>query len=617
MSSNVYGYAGKILKVNLTDHTISEEKLDEATWRQYLGGTGIGAKYLYENVPPGTDWSNPKNVLVWASGPLSGTTVPGSGTFSVVTKGALTNGATSSQSNGFFGAYLKLSGFDAIVIQGASKNWVYLYIHDGIAEFADAEHLVGKNTWETEDAIKKEKGLTEHGASVFGIGPAGENLVRFAAIAGDRGHLAAHNGVGAVMGSKKLKAIAASRGKTAVPIKDREAFSALSKEILKEARISPGAKVYDWGTSQLYGGFMKFNVLPIKNLTTASFPDYEKFIGDNYRPRLSMDKSPCWSCQANHCHIVKVLEGPYAGYVGEEPDYEGLAAFGSLICQTDVGAAIMLSNEADRLGIDCNETGWLIAMLMECYEKGIITKKETDGLELTWGNTEVVKALMHKIAKRQGFGNTLAEGVMRAAQVIGGEAPNIGVYVNKGNTPRGHDHRAMWTELFDTTVSNVGTVETGPITVKDTFSPQEVSTAVARGKGARFFKDSLGICLLSTGTMHAMLADDPGLNRLIGVLNAATGWEFTLDEAERMGLRVANLLRVFNLRQGITSEMESPSPRYGSAPSEGRAKGISIMTNWKQMLENYYKEMGWDSKTGKPLPSTLRNLGLEHIIRDL
>ena len=223
-SGSTYGYAGSVLKVNLTDSSIGQEKLDEATLRRYLGGTGLGAKYLYEGLPQVVQWSDPDNVMVWATGPMGGTSVPGSGTFSVVTVGALTNGATSTQANGFFGAYLKFSGFDAIVIEGASPKWVYLYIHDGTAELVDAEHLLGKDTWETEDAIKADLELSERGASVFGIGPAGENLVRFAAIVGDRGHVAAHNGTGAVMGSKKLKAIVAARGKSAVPVKDRKKY---------------------------------------------------------------------------------------------------------------------------------------------------------------------------------------------------------------------------------------------------------------------------------------------------------------------------------------------------------------------------------------------------------
>jgi len=618
MSSNVvYGYAGSILKVDLSNRSITEEELDEATLRHYLGGTGLGAKYLYENVPPGVEWNDPQNILVMASGPLSGTNAPGSGTFSVVTKGAITNGATSSQANGFLGAYMKLSGYDAVVVQGASDKWIYLYLHDGIAELRDAGQLLGKDTWETEDVIKRELGLPERGASVFGIGPAGENLVRFATIVGDRGHVAAHNGPGAVMGSKKLKAVVAARGGNPVPVKDRKAVLDIAKEFVRMAKVREPSG-YTWGTSMLYEAMTNLGCLPVRNLTTNTFDGYKEYIGENYRPRLEMKWTPCWSCQAHHCHLVKILDGPYAGYEGEEPEYECLAAFGSITGQTDVRAAIMLSNEADRLGMDCNESGWLIAMLMECYEKGIISKDYLDGMELNWGDAEAMKSLLHQIARRQGVGHKLAEGVMRTAQSIGGDAPSIGVYSKKGATPRGHDHRVRWPELFDTATSSVGTLESGGVVIHDVLSPEEVSTAIAKAKAARFFKDSLGVCLIATtGTRTMTESDDPNLNLMIDMLNAVTGWEYSITDVERMGLTSANLLRVFNLRHGMTKELDYPSPRYGSAPTEGYAKGVSALMRWEEMLTNYYRKMGWDEITGVPLPDTLSNLGLAHVIGDI
>jgi aldehyde:ferredoxin oxidoreductase len=611
MTEVLYGYAGSILQVDLNDGSIKIEKPDEDTLRQYLGGTGMGAKYLYERLPQKIEWNDPRNVLIFATGPLGGTTVPGSGTFSVVTKGALTGGATSSQANGFLGAYMKFSGFDTVVITGASPGWVYLYMHNGIAEVRDAEHLLGKDTWETEDAIKEELGFKERDASVFSIGPAGENLVRFAAIVGDRGHVVAHNGPGAVMGSKKLKAVVAARGKTRIEVKDKKSISAINKEVIKNAKVV--SNVYKWGTSMIYGGHMRLGMLAIKNLTTDVFPEYTNFLGENYRPKLEMKWTPCWACQARHCHIVKVLEGPYAGFVGEEPEYEGLAAWGSLINQTDIGAAIMLGNTVDRLGMDTNEAGWLVAMLMECYEKGIIDKKKTGGIDLTWGNAEATKELLNMIARREGFGDTLADGVMRSAQAIGGEAPNIGVYLNKGHTPRGIDHRGHWPEMFDTATSSTGTVETGAFRLADS-SPEEVSAATAKLKWARFFKDSLGICVQSTGTYFTQAqGEDASLNRLIELLNAVTGWNHNIDEVRLMGSRTANLLRVFDLKQGVTSDLEYPSPRYGSAPSGEAAKQGSIATHWDRMLPIFYKHMGWDAN-GVPLPETLDKLNLGHII---
>jgi len=250
---------------------------------------------------------------------------------------------------------------------------------------------------------------------------------------------------------------------------------------------------------------------------------------------------------------------------------------------------------------------------MECYERGVITKEDTDGLEMTWGNVEAARALLHKIAKREGFGNVLAEGVKRSAQHIGGEALNIGVYLEKGHAPRGHDHRPKWIELLDNATSNVGTIETGPQVVSDIFDPDEVSTKLATEKW-HLFVDSLVMCMFPTMTIVVV----PGsIERLVDILNATTGWDFTKEEANQQGHRIANLLRVFNLRHGIGTDVEYPSPRYGSTPVDGPAKGKGIMPHWEYMLDNYYKQMGWDRASGRPLPETLKSLGLEGIISDI
>jgi len=617
-STTILGYAGKILRVDLARGSIVQEKLDEATLRKYVGGTALGAKILYEEVPPQIEWSDPNNILFLAPGPLGGTRVAGSGTFSVVTQGAMTNGATSTQANGFFGAYLRFSGFDGIIVQGAAKELTYLYVHDDLAELRDARHLAGKDTWETEDLIKRELGKGERDMSVFSIGPAGENLVRFAAIVGDRGHVAAHNGVGAVMGSKRLKAIAVARGKPAIAIKNRRRLAAVAKEILESARTAGGYDIYHWGTSRLYTPAEAGGWLPVKNYTTNLFPQHADFMGENVRTRFEIRPSPCWACPANHCHIMRVTEGPYAGFEGEEPEYEQWASWGSQIGQTDPGAAVVLSNEVDRLGMDTNEASWIMGWVMECYEKGILSKKDTDGLEMNWGNVEATRALLRRMALRQGFGNTLAQGVMRAAQVVGGEALDCAIFTKKGNTPRGHDHRGRWIEMFDTCVSSTGTIEThlfmprpeelGVPVPMEHFSPHHVSTAIAKTKGAMQFEDSLGTCRFITRTDVKLLCE---------ALNAVTGWDFNLDEAMTVGRRAVNLMRAFNLRQGITSAMDGPSPRYGSTPIDGPAKGKGIMPFWDDMLRHYYELMGWDRETGVPLPETLSSMGLGYITEDI
>lgn len=611
------GYRCKLLRVDLSKGLVSEEKLDEAMLKKHLGGTGLGIKYLYDEVAPGVAWNDPENRLILAAGPLNGIRIAGAGSFSVVTKGAMSEAATSTQANGYFGAYLKLSGFDAIIFQGKASRPVYLYVHDGIAELKDASHLMGKTTWETERLIKEEIKKPKHESSVFSIGPAGENMVRFACLVGDQGHVAAHNGVGAVAGSKNLKAVAAARSNALLALADKAQFKSVSAEYADNLRNSLGGKgISQWGTSLVYDSCVATGSLPVKNYTTNIFPQAAKFSGKYHRSHFETQDNPCWACPTHHCHIMKVTEGPYTGFVGEEPEYEGWSSWSSVIGQTDPGTALMLANEVDNLGMDTNEASWVIAWLMECYEKGILTSSDTDGLEMVWGDEKVTKEMLHKIAHREGIGDLLAEGVMRASRKIGGEAPNMGIYTMKGNTPRSHDHRAVWWEMFDTCVSNTGTIENlsrfpreqlGLPAVYDEFSPEEVSTLVAKSKGAMAFEDSVVLCRFASCSNLALQT------RLI---NAATGWDLTVDDVMMVGRRAVNLMRAFNLRHGVSSELDAPSPRYGSVPVDGPVAGKAIMPSWNDMVQNYYKHMGWD-RNGRPLPETLIILGLENVIPHL
>lgn len=611
---SVTGYAGKLLRVDLTRNNITEEKLGDALIREYVGGAGLGAKFLYDEVSPQIDCFDPDNRLIMTTGPLAGTKIPGGGTFSVSTKGCLTNGAASCQANGFFGAYLKFSGFDGIIIQGAAGKPVYLYIHDGEAELRDAGHLVGKDVHETDDMIKKELGYTKRGMSVAAIGPAGEKLVKFAAIVADKGHVAGHNGLGAVMGSKKLKAIAVARGKGKVTVNDPSRVSALAKEILGSIKNDPKRNfLYQYGTLGTYRRVENLGALPIKNYTTNIYPDKEKlnqFTPEYIRGRFQPKPDPCWACRMHHCHRSTITEGPYQGMEVDEPEYECLSAMGAQIGNMEVASAMMLTDLVDRLGLEMNETGWVIGLAMECYEKGVITKEDTGGLELTWGNVEAVRTILENTANRKGFGDILAEGVMRAAQRIGGEAPNFAIHTMKGNTPRGYDHRGYWTEMFDKITSNTSTLEARqyPAVPVGVVAPKETVLIAASGKARMPFEDTLGTCRFATLVDMEVLAE---------AVRAVTGWDFDVDEAETLGLRILNLTRVYNFRCGHTRELEAPSPRYGSAPVDGPSKGVSIVPVLDEMLDMYYERMGWDKETGKPLPETLKKLGLEHVIKDI
>jgi len=613
-AGEIGGYAGNILRVDLTRERTSQVTLNQDILRKYIGGTGIGAKILYEEVPPDAGWSAPDNRMIFASGPLGGTRVGGSGTFSLVTKGALTGGATATQANGSFGAYLKLSGYDGIIIQGRAARWLYLYIENGRAELRHADHLLGVDTYDINEVIKAELGKKQKEVSVVSIGPAGEHLVRFAGVFAGKGHSASHNGSGAVMGSKRLKAIAVLRGNARVPVRDMDRLARVAQELYDKAKGFTGTigGVY---TNEKSGQ----GVLPVKNYATNIWDIYDEDLNryeeDYIRENFQEKPNPCWACRLLHCTMMRIKEGPYKDTVIEEPEYEQMAAWGPNILQNNSASAMMLSALTDRLGLENNEAGWVIGWVMECCEKGILTEQETGGLEMMWGNVEAVRQLLYLIAHRHGFGDLLAEGVMRASQKIGGSAASCAIYTMKGNTPRGHDHRTRWFEMFDTCVSDTGTIETGPTPLyfgpADLLGPENplaVSSGVAETSGLMQFEDCLGICRFN-GRFNVELEAE--------AVSAVTGWDLTIEEARSIGLRVVNLLRAYNFRCGMTRNMDRPSTRYGSTPIDGPSKGKSIMPHWEKMLENYYRQMGWHTETGKPLPETLKMLGLEHVTKDI
>jgi len=606
------GYAGKILRVDLTESKIWSEDLDVHTVKKWVGGVGLGAKYLYEQVPKGVKWSDPQNRLIWTTGPLAGTGVAGAATINIMTKGPMTHTAGSSQANGFMGAYMKFCGYDGIVFQGKAPHPVYLLLSREAAEIRDARHIQGKTVDEVENILKKEMGVGKYGASVYGIGPAGEHLVRHAGIIGDGGHSASHNGLGAVMGSKNLKAVMALKSNAPFSVYDPDLLKIKAAEMVELAKIQ---RVYKWGTGGGFSNHHKQGTLPVKNYTTNIFPEHEKMNGQYMRTHFKIRSRPCFKCAVAHVKEVTVTEGPYKGFVGEEPEYELMAAWGPQIGNTDLGAVVMLSNEVNALGMDTNETGWIIGWAMECFEKGVFTSKDTDGLDLTWGNVESVKTLMNRIARREGdFGNLLADGVMRASRKIGGEAANWAIYGQKGSAPRGHDHRGRWFELFDTCMTNTSTLEAthGKMQPQmldmedpdDYYSHEQVSTFNARYNGIGLYLDCTGIC--------RFVATNPKL--LLACCNATTGWDWTFEDAFTLGRRIVNLLRVFNLNHGMDVKNERPSVRYGSVPVDGPNKGKNIMEKWDFMVKNYYTLMGWDPATGAPLPETLKTLDLSELL---
>ena len=620
-ATRMHGYAGAVLRVDLSTGRTWSEPINDEYARTYLGGVGIGAKVLYDEVPPEVDWDHPDNRLVFGTGPLAGTPVWGTGGLTVVTRGALTNGATSTQANGFFGANLKSAGFDAIIVQGQSERWVYLSIDNGRAELRDASHLLGKDTWETQDALNRDTGLSGHMLSVYSIGPAGEKLVRFAAIQGDYGHVASKNGCGAVMGAKRLKAVAIARGNRGISVADVRGVYQSADEIAHDLRTDPSTRsLYEYGTLPGVSNLSRMGALPIKNYTTNVVPggtDMARWEAPALRNGFDHRGHQCNACGMRHCHMQIIPDGAHKGTIVDEPEYEGWSGCGWAIGATDPVGVSWLNTQCDRACVDVNEFGWLIGWVMECYEKELITREQLGGIEAKWGDVEAANALLQMICRREGFGDLLAEGVKRASERVGGPAAEFAIYTMKGASPRGHDHRTRWEELLDTCTSSTGTLEAGAAVKPQEVGlpaqihpqdPDQVPELVGRLLGRRHFEDSLGACIFTTRTT---------LENLTNALGAVTGWRYTRDEALRFGRRTAVLLRAFNLRCGIGPELEKPSRRYGSTPVDGPTAGISSEPHWEHMLDVWYRTVGYDRATGKPLPELLDQLDLPQIKADL
>ncbi|HXZ43986.1 MAG TPA: aldehyde ferredoxin oxidoreductase C-terminal domain-containing protein, partial [archaeon] len=385
-----------------------------------------------------------------------------------------------------------------------------------------------------------------------------------------------------------------------------------------DLKTNPTSKsLYEYGTLNGVLSLQRIGGLPIKNYTTNVVPegaDMAAWEAPSLRKGFDHRGHQCNACGMHHCHMQVIPTGPHRGEMVDEPEYEGWAGAGWAIGCTDPVAISWLNTQVDRACVDVNEFGWLIGWVMECQERGYLTKEEVGGLEAPWGDVEAAAKLLKMINHRQGFGNVLAEGVKRAAETLGGSAAECAIYTGKGASPRGHDHRARWEEMLDTITGSTGTLETGP-PVHPTefglparinpFDPEAVARNVGAHLGRRHFEDCLGACLFTTRTL---------LENICRALSAATGWDYSKEEARLVGRRTAALFRAFDLRCGLGPELERPSPRYASTPVDGPAKGQSVLLHWERMLDVWYEAVGYDRKTGRPRPDTLHALGLESLI---
>lgn len=621
---NEYTHTVRILHVDMTtERTWVETWDDPAKTRDFLGCVGWGAEILWDELPRNCQAEDPENRIVFATGPLTGTGAPGSGMYCITTIGPLGQSLTSAQSNGFFGPYLRFAGYDIVVVSGAADRWRYLYIRDGEASFGDATPFLGLDTWETDHAFKAQVATDPLHTAVAGIGPAGEHLVRFAGVFNDKGHLASTNGPGFVMGSKKLKAIVVEWTSKELPFKDWDEFARNRREwVHVYNETSAAGQGTRWtGTLGSVAGMVKGGLLPVKNYHSNQFPGVERFDAMEIKPDPTYEfkPTPCYGCPWSHCHSVKVKKGKYAGIECDEPEYEGVASMSGLIGNLDDPEGMMaLTSAIDHLGLCTKETGFTVAMAIEAYEAGLLTEEDTDGLELTWGNVDAVLELLPKIATRKGkIGNLLADGVMRASKAIGHGAEQMGVYFKNGIAPHVHDQRLQHSRILSYCVSDYGANMVNPIenvidkyTGQDRtatkFDPDDIVHYFVLDIPTRIWDDGLGLCMFFTwgGDMEYVRRG----------LNAATGWDVSIDEMLAAGYRVINLERCINLWVGKTAADDVASPRALEKPVDPPFDVVAPAETIDRMKALYYNAMGWDPETTKPLRETLERHGLSQVL---
>jgi aldehyde:ferredoxin oxidoreductase len=619
------GYVGKLLRVNLTEKTIREEALpDESVLRKFIGGLGLGMLMLNAEVPPEVKPFDRENKLFFMTGPLTGTAVPCATNLTLVTISQETEGLTgaASHTHGSWAVRLKFAGYDGVIIEGVSDKPVYLFIEDGKAEIRDASKFWGKDTHETEDLIKEEIGKPD--VSVLCIGPGGENLISGGCWENDKHHTLAKGGTGAIAGSKKLKAMAV-RGTGKVPLDNPEKFKLVAKEWRERMFDNPeGAPAVcrNAGIVRNYG-FPMGSMLAAKNLTEPNLESYANGLKDAAK-RMDVKPKGCWGCPVVCCYEVEITDGPAKGYVatlcGGGENHEGAAAMVGIY---DTGTAWMMTDIYDRLGLDSSTHGCTFGMVFECYEKGIITKDDTGGLELTWGNHEALLKLLHMMIKREGFGKLLADGPRKAAERIGRGATKLVAHM-KGTGYNLHDWRAAWSTFLGQTIAGSGPVWQAPgfdacASEPDLGYPSMRQDGLStEGKAANvrasqlkkiWDSDCLGLCWYGTWGVPNVTS------YATRSLEAATGWKnFSREEAFMVGERVVNLERLFNMKRGLTiADDLDVGPRLLEAPSKGAAKGVSIAPYLRMMVEEYYECMGWERSTGKPTPETLKRLGLDRL----
>lgn len=600
-------YQGKLLRVNLTKGTITTEPINMEYAREYIGGRGLGTKMYCEEVGPNVEPLDSANNMYFMTGPLTGTGAPSTGRFMVITRAPLTGTIACSNSGGEFGAEMKYAGYDGFIFEGKSEKPVYLWVDNEKVELRDASHIWGKEVPDTTDLLREE---TSPRAKISCIGPAGENLCKFACILNEMNRAAGRSGVGAVMGAKNLKAIAV-RGNKAVRVPDKDNFAEAIAEATKALKDNPvtGAGLKAYGTQILINILDQSNGLPIRNFRDSGTVEWADKTSGEYmieHKNLVRNKG-CFSCVIGCGRVTRTFK-PYAGF-GEGPEYEAGWGFGADCGISDIDTICQANFRCNELGIDTITMPTTIACAMELYESGYMPKDDA-GCDLSFGNASILKELVEKTAYREGIGNMLAEGSYRLAEHYG--HPELSMSVKKQEMPAYEPRTLQGIGLEYATSNRGGCHVRGYMTSPEILGiPVKLDPAVTEGKAAvcKTFQDltsavdATGFCLFTTFALDA--------NIIAKVLSAGTGIEYSGDELMKCGERIWNLERVFNMACGFTGADDTLPPRILNEPQKNGAYKGSV-NRLHEMLPEYYQLRGW-SPVGVPTAEKMQELNLKQL----
>lgn len=612
------GYTGKILRINLSTQAATTEDLPKEIAADFIGGAGFGIKYLFEEVPATTDPLGPENKLIFASGPLTGTNIPCTSRMAVTAKSPLTGAVGMALSGGHFPAELKFAGYDALIVEGKSEAPTLLVIKDGDVKFRSAEKIWGMKTLDAQQIIKND--LKDQNYRVACIGPAGENLLKIASIINEW-RAVGRKGLGAVMGSKNLKAIAI-RGTGTVAVADKDKLKAARgtfTKAMKESEVLYPA-FSKMGTPMVVDHTCTMGIFPTKNYSATGQYDPMDKIGVEVQMTRNVGSEHCYGCPVGCSQLKLAKEKPYAGILTEGPEFETMYSFGGVTGVENIDAIIAADRLADELGFDTISSGVTVAFAMELYEKGILTKADTGGLELNFGNHEAMVALLKQMAYREGFGAVLADGSKEAAKKIGKGSEKYAMQV-KGLELPAYDVRGAKAHGLNYATSFTGADHCRGYAFQEIFGvpiPHEVDRFTVEGKGAlTMWNQDFRTATTDAPTMCGFLMDMavPGIaaQNTASLVGAVTGLDFTAEAVQIVGERINNLARLFNTRAGLTRSDDTLPERLLTEPIPGGAsKGHYISKQeLNQMLDEYYAARGWDVETGAPTKEKLLSLGLD------